>query len=262
MDLLFAIQMLLVGVGVGVVSAALGIGGGILMVPAFITFIDGMDMNTAKGSSSFIIMFVAAYNAYRMNRGDMRSPWQVAAWLSAGSIVGGLFGGWITGLMSDTAVTWVFVALLGFAALRTFFLQPPLVLEEDVRRRRVPSLIAGFAAGIVGGATGTGGGAILVPLALWIGIVSNARVVALSNTVMVATAAAATLAHALSEQSVTLPWTVGLVNVAVAPLVFAGALAGAPLGRRINAMLSLPRRRVVMGVFLLVIAVRLLVRAL
>ena len=254
--------MLVVGVGVGVVSAALGIGGGVLMVPAFITFVDGMDMNTAKGSSSFIIIFVAAYNAYRMNRGDMRSPWQVAAWLAAGSIVGGLFGGWVTGLMSDAAVTWIFVALLAFAALRTFFLEPPVVLEQDVRSRQVPSIIAGFLGGLVGGATGTGGGAILVPLALWIGIVSNARVVALSNTVMIATAVAATLAHALSEPSTTLPWTYGLVNVAMAPLVLAGALAGAPIGRRINAMLSLPRRRVVMGLLLLVIAARLMMRAL
>lgn len=256
------IFLALVGILVGIVSAALGIGGGTIMVPAFIIVFPDMDLNTAKGSSLLIITFVAAYNSFKMNRGHMRSPWSVIGLVAAGSLVGGYLGGWTTSLMSDRVVAWIFIGLLGFAAARTFMLEPPSVSEERVRRRRMLSIAIGLATGFVSGATGTGGGAILVPMALWAGIVSNERVVALSNTVMIATCASGTLAHAMGDATFDMAWTYGLVNVSFAPVVVVAALMAAPLGRWINYRLTLPRRRAVMGVLLLLIALRLLGRAL
>lgn len=260
MDLNLFVLLLAVGAGVGIVSAALGIGGGVLMVPAFLYVIPDMDINTAKGSSLLAIVFVAGFNSWRMNRGEMKNPWNVAAAIAAGAIVGGFAGGWLTGLMSDTAVTWVFVALLAFAAPRIFFLQPRMVHEEDVRQRQGAAALIGLASGLVAGATGTGGGAILVPLALWAGLVSNERVVALSNTVMAASAAAGTVAHLTSERTMDTASTYGLVSVSLAPVVVVAAVAIAPLGRWIDGHLSFNRRRVVMGTLLFVIAARLIYR--
>ena len=100
-----------------------------------------------------------------------------------------------------------------------------------------------------------------VPLALLAGIVSNERVVGLSNMVMVATCAAASVAHFRAEQVFAgMPGTVGKVCLSLAPLVFVGSQIGSPLGRRINEKLSLRRRRVVLGILLMVIAVRLAYR--
>jgi uncharacterized membrane protein YfcA len=219
-----------------------------------------MDIHTAKGTSLFIIMFVAAMNAWRMNGAHMAAHIRLGGVIAIGSIVGGFLGGWITSRMSDAGATWVFVALLGFAGLRTFFLKERKVEEAEVRKRAPAAVAIGFAAGFVGGATGTGGGAILVPLALWAGIVSNARVVALSNTVMVAMAASGALAHAIADKTTALEYTVGQVDLALAPLVFIGAQVVRPAGRKVNAWLTLPRRRVVMGLMLVIIAVRLVMR--
>jgi uncharacterized protein len=257
---LFYLGMIALGGAVGLISTALGLGGGIVMVPAFVQFVPGMDINTAKGTSLFIITFVAAINAWRMNGAHMREHLRLGGVISIGSIAGGFLGGWMTSQMSDAAATWVFVALLGFAGLRTFFLRERVVYEEEVRKRAPAAIAIGFAAGFVGGATGTGGGAILVPLALWAGIVSNLRVVALSNTVMVATAASGAFAHALADKTTALSYTIGQVDYALAPLVFIGAQLARPYGRKVNAWLTLPRRRVVMGVLLIVIAVRLVMR--
>ena len=259
---IFVVTMLAVGAGVGIVSAALGIGGGTLMVPAFLWLVPQMDINTAKGSSLFAIVFVSGFHAWEARRAGIRSPWDVVAACAGGSIVGGYAGGAFTALLSDTAVTWIFIAVLAVVAFRTFFLQQPWVDEANVRRRIALSILIGVAAGLVGGGTGTGGGAILVPLALWASIVSNERVVALSNTVMVATSAAGALAHALAEQKMDLPYTYGLVNVSLAPLVCVAAIAATRPGRWLNEQLSLPRRRIVMGTLLVVIAVRLAIDAL
>lgn len=261
MDLVtFAIAMLAVGACVGVMSAALGVGGGILMVPAFLYAIPGMDMNTAKGSSLLVIAFVAAYNSLRLNRGHMRTPWEVVIAVVAGSVVGGYVGGWTTSMMSDRTVTGIFVLLLFVIGVRMFFLKPRTVHEGEVRRRGALSALIGVSSGYVAGATGTGGGAVLVPMTLWAGIASNERIVAFSNTVMAATAAAGAAAHFFAPKTTELAWTYGMVDVALVPLVFMGAVVSFPLGRRINAILSFERRRIVMGVLLVGIAVRLLYR--
>lgn len=262
MTLSFVLGMVGLGLSVGVVSNALGIGGGIIMVPAFIETIDGMDAHTAKGTSLLIITFVAAVNSWRLNRGHADKQWPAAIALAAGSIVGGYFGGWVTQFMPSQTVMIILAAFAVLIGVRTFFVEPRRVEADAVRRRSAVAAGIGALAGAISGMTGIGGGAILVPLALITCLATNERVVALSNLVMVATCASATMAHLFNEQTTDLPWTYGQVNVALAPLVFIGSQTAGPFGKWINDHLTLPRRKAVMGTLLIAIAVRLMWRAL
>lgn len=259
-SVLFAAGMGALGLGVGVLAAGLGLGGGVLMVPAFLTFIPGMDSHTAKGTSLFVIIFVAAYNAWQLNRGHRDKALPVAGCIAAGSMVGVYVGTWVTSLLSDSAVSLVFAAFVIVTGTRTLFIESKAVRSEEVRAHYGISALIGVAMGLVSGATGIGGGGVMVPLALMAGIVSNARVVALSNSVMVVTCIVGTIAHARGPQTFTHPWTVGQVYLAVAPMVVLGALVGAPLGRALNRHLTLARRKWVMGLLLLVIAARMVYR--
>jgi uncharacterized protein len=259
-SIVFIVLMLIAGAGAGIASAGLGLGGGIIMVPAFLTFVPGMDAHTAKGTSLFIIIFIALPNAWLLNRHLPARPWRLAGLMASGSIIGGYSGAWITALMSEDAVLWIFIALLGGLALRTFCLEPRQVQQEDLRRRNVAPVLIGLLAGVVGGATGTGGGLVLVPLALYAGLVTNDRVVGLSNMVIVMTSIAGTLAHLRAPEIHLSDWTVGQVYFPVVPLAILGARFGSILGLRINAMLTLPRRRVTMGIVLFMIALRLFFR--
>jgi uncharacterized membrane protein YfcA len=258
---IFILELALLGAAVGIVSAALGIGGGTLMVPAFLALYPGMDINTAKGSSLLAILFVTAYQSWEARRAGVKTPWGVVIMCAIGSVGGGYASGALTALMPDDVVTWIFIGLLLFAGIRTFFLKQHTVREDEVRKRDAIAVGIGFVAGLVGGGTGTGGGLVLVPLALWAGIASNERVVALSNTVMVATSAAGALAHAMAEKTYDTPWTVGRVDLALAPIVCIAAIACTRPGRWINAQLSLPRRKAVMGTILVLIALQLAARA-
>lgn len=258
MDLtVYILGMLLLGTGVGIISGSLGLGGGIIMVPAFIAFIPDMDPHTAKGTSLFIIIFVALLNAWRQTRKWEARPWHLAAYLAAGSIVGGYLGSWITNLLSGQIVLGIFIVLLVVLAWRTFFIQPREVNEDSLQQRRIISVLIGLFAGFAGGATGTGGGSVLIPLALLAGIVSNNRAVGLSNMVMVATAIAGSIANLQTEAIYASEWTYGLIAFNLVPLIFIGSQIGSPIGRRLNTRLTLERRRVVMGVFILVITLRL-----
>jgi len=259
---LFILGMLLLGAGVGLVSAALGLGGGILMVPAFITFVPGMDAHTAKGTSLFIIIFVAALNTWRLNRGHRDRHWDVAGAMAAGSVAGGYLGAWITAQLSDDAVISIYIVFLLAAAVRTFLIQSISIRADNVRRSHGVAAAIGLGAGAVGGGTGTGGGLLMVPLALMAGIITNERVVALSNTVMVATAIAGSVAHAGAAKTTDLPWTFGHISFALAPLVFLGSQIAAPWGQRLERHLTLKRRKIVMGVLLLAISARLVYQVL
>lgn len=258
----FHIEMLVLGAGVGLTSAALGLGGGVLMVPAFLEFVPDINPHTAKGTSLFIIIFVASLNSWRLNRRVSRKGWGLSALIAAGSIVGSVLGVWITSLVSAKTVLWCFVAVMGALGVRTFLIEPRDVSEEMLGEHRVFALFIGLTTGLVAGATGIGGGAVLVPLALIAGITTNNRVVALANMVMVPTSIAGTLAHLAAPQTADLPWTYGQVCFGLAPLVFLGSQLAAPFGERLNHKLTLPQRKVIMGVVLMIIVARLVYRAL
>jgi uncharacterized membrane protein YfcA len=83
--------ILLVGFAVGIVSGVVGIGGGILFVPALIWLL-GMSQHRAQGTSiGALLLPVGAFaflEYYRKGNADIR----VALLLAAGFLVGGYFG--------------------------------------------------------------------------------------------------------------------------------------------------------------------------
>jgi uncharacterized membrane protein YfcA len=83
--------LLLVGLVVGMVSGVVGIGGGILFVPALVG-IAGMSQHKAQGTSLGALLapvgIFAFVEYYRKGNADLR----VALLLAAGFLVGGYFG--------------------------------------------------------------------------------------------------------------------------------------------------------------------------
>jgi uncharacterized membrane protein YfcA len=83
--------ILLVGVVVGAFSGVVGIGGGILFIPALIWLL-GMSQHKAQGTSLGALLapigLFAFWEYYRKGNADLR----VAALLALGFLVGGYFG--------------------------------------------------------------------------------------------------------------------------------------------------------------------------
>ena len=81
----------LVGIVVGLFSGVVGIGGGILFVPALIWLL-GMNQHRAQGTSLGALLLpvgiFAFFEYYRKGNADIR----VAALLAVGFLVGGYFG--------------------------------------------------------------------------------------------------------------------------------------------------------------------------
>jgi hypothetical protein len=84
-------MFLLIGLAVGAISGVVGIGGGILFVPALVWLV-GMDQHKAQGTSLGALLapvgLLAFMEYYRKGNADLR----VALLLAAGFVVGGYFG--------------------------------------------------------------------------------------------------------------------------------------------------------------------------
>jgi uncharacterized membrane protein YfcA len=84
-------MMLLIGLLVGVVSGVVGIGGGILFVPALV-WLAGMSQHKAQGTSLGALLapvgILAFLEYYRKGNADLR----VALLLAVGFLVGSYFG--------------------------------------------------------------------------------------------------------------------------------------------------------------------------
>lgn len=85
------ILLVLIGVVAGTLSGLLGIGGGIVLVPALI-FLFGYSQHLAQGTTLALMVppigILAAWTYYR--EGNVNLP--AAAWMCAGFVVGGLLG--------------------------------------------------------------------------------------------------------------------------------------------------------------------------
>jgi len=116
-DLTAAMAVLLVAVGLltGTLAGLLGIGGGVIMVPAMIVIL-GIEPVVAKGTSVAVIVPTAIMGTIR-NRKKSNADIRVAAVVGAFGAASAVVGGTISDRMSDQVSNVMFAALLVFVAI-------------------------------------------------------------------------------------------------------------------------------------------------
>jgi hypothetical protein len=112
--------IVLVGVVVGVFSGVVGIGGGILFIPALV-WIVGMDQHRAQGTSLGALLapvgLFAFLEYYRNGNADIR----VAALLAVGFLVGAYFGADWAQMIPELVLRRVFAVSLVAIGVTMFF---------------------------------------------------------------------------------------------------------------------------------------------
>jgi uncharacterized membrane protein YfcA len=104
-------QVLFLGFAVGIFSGVVGIGGGIMLVPALVWWF-GMDQHKAQGTSLAALLLpvgaLAFWNYYKAGNADLR----IGLLLAAGFTVGGFFGGVGAQYVPDLWLRRIFAAIL------------------------------------------------------------------------------------------------------------------------------------------------------
>src|ERR1043166_3274577 len=118
------VTLLLIGLAAGFMSSMVGIGGGLIIVPALVLFY-GMDQKVAQGTSLVIITLpVTAAGAYTYYKsGNVSLP--SCLFVAASFLVGGYIGGILANRMDTNTVRKVFAVFMILVSLKMLFLDKP-----------------------------------------------------------------------------------------------------------------------------------------
>jgi hypothetical protein len=236
-------------IAAGLLGALLGLGGGIIVVPA-LTLLLGVDIRYAIGASliSVIATSCAAGSSYVKDRW---SNIRLGMFLEPGTTIGAMVGAFIAGLLNPQWLHLIFAALLVFVtasmlrqrdqggradapndpladALRLHGSVPSAQGggegESSYRvHHALPGLLGGGGAGLVSGLLGVGGGLLKVPLmTLAMGVPLKAAT-ATSNFMIGVTGAASAGVY----------FSRGDIDPVIAGPVAVGVLIGATIGARL-----------------------------
>lgn len=259
-------MMLLTGAVGGVIAGMLGVGGGIVIVPVLDLVLAAMDvdssvrMHVAVATSLATIIPTAisssrAHNAKGAVDHDQLKRWGVAIFL--GAIAGVLLASHVTG---D-----VLSAVFGIVALLVA-IKMLLPLEGRHLAKAIPNGPAGqlipFTIGGVSSMMGIGGGTLSVPIMTLFNFPIH-RAVGTAALFGLLISAPATVAFVVAGWNVEdlPPGSLGYVNLIGLAIIAPVSYFTAPWGARIAHALSKRQLGILFGLFLAVVAARMLIRA-
>jgi len=108
--------VLAIGLCAGVLSGIMGVGGGIIMVPAMV-FLLGLSQHMAQGVSLLVIMPTAVVGAWTLYKKGLVN-FRLAVYLAAGSIIGSLAGARLAQDIPGIQLKQIFGAFLVFSGCR------------------------------------------------------------------------------------------------------------------------------------------------
>lgn len=110
---------LALGLAVGLVSAYMGVGGGVVAVPAF-TLLLGMPQQLAQGTSLAVILVAAPTGAFEHARhGNV--VWAMVPGLALGAVIGGPLASWLVQGLPQALLSRTFAVLLLVNAAYTWW---------------------------------------------------------------------------------------------------------------------------------------------
>ena len=111
------IILLVIGLIAGILSGFVGVGGGVVIVPALIYFL-GLTQHQAQGTSLFILLLPVGLLAVNNYSKTGNINWTYGIIIALAFIIGGYFGSKISLRISPGKVKFVFGILMAYVAFR------------------------------------------------------------------------------------------------------------------------------------------------
>ena len=255
--------MPVLGLIAGFLSGLLGIGGGIVLVPALIYLLPTIeDVNEANVTllaiaTSLFTIVITAFSSGRSHfkRGNVDFKLALPVVLSVA--VSSILATQVASKMSSSSLTLIFAILLMTLALHMLTGRKKLV-EQDITPARWQLLLGGTGTGFLAAIAGLGGGAILVPYLSHIGtnIRKSIGTAAVCGMVVAFFGSAG---YMLSGWH----WTdsgqfIGYVHWPSAVLIMLFSYFAAPLGVKVGQKLDQMQLKKVFAVFMMLVSTKLL----
>ena len=230
------LTVIALGLAVGILVGLLGIGGGVVLVPAMVYLLH-YDQHLAQGTSLFILLPPIGLGALRDYWKNGQVDLRAGLFCALGFLLGGYGGGRVAVPMDSRHLRGVFGCFLILSAIllwrktqskRTSSASAQDGLRKSYLRDSGIFLIAGLC-GFAAGMVGIGGGVLLVPLLGLLFGFSQHRAQGTSLVALIPPTGL--LAFWTYAQAGYVSWQTGLLLI---PGVFLGGIAGAKLAGRLN----------------------------
>ena len=134
MDIQSILIVILIGVAAGMLSGLVGIGGGLVIVPALVYFL-GFSQHTAQGTSLAMILLPVGIFAvifyYKQGHVDIKVVWLLAV----GFIIGSALGSKVALNLPQETVKKIFAVLMILIAVKMLFLDK--VIKEKASSQTI-----------------------------------------------------------------------------------------------------------------------------
>jgi len=260
---------------VGVISAMVGVGGGVFIVPLLtLAPVDNLTSQQAVGTSLATIVFTSLASTVAYSR-QRRIDYKIGLILMITTVPGSSLGAYLTTIVSNQLLGTIFGFFITALSLQMMFKAKPTQSEPSpsapkknrlrVWHRRIvdsrgtvfeykANVALGFALGFLGGLSsgflGIGGGAVLVPIMHYLVNIPMHVCVATSMFIMIFTSVSGVATHL----------SLGNVNLDYATPLILGVIFGAQLGAYLARRTSGENLKKIFGIVLLVVGVRMILK--
>ena len=261
-SLFFIFTYLVIGAFAGIIAGLLGVGGGIVVVPALVWvfaaqgFPQESIMHLALGTSLASIIFTSVSSSVAHHRRGA-VDWAVVKSITPGILIGTFGGAFLAAKLSTGFLKGFFVVFLYYVSTQM------LLNIKPKAHRQIPGTPgmfgAGFGIGAVSSLVGIGGGTLSVPFMLWCNVAMHTAVgtsaaigfpIALAGTVgYIVNGLGTPNLPSLTLGYVSLPALVGIAGV---------SFLTAPYGAKLAHKLPVATLKRCFALFILAMATRML----
>ena len=132
MDTQTILIIIMVGIAAGILSGLVGVGGGIIIVPALVYFI-GFSQKTAQGTSLAMIMLPVGIFGVMQYYKHGHVDFKIVGLLAIGFLAGSFFGSKIALSISQETLKKVFAVLMILIAIKMLFLDKAGKPENETK---------------------------------------------------------------------------------------------------------------------------------
>lgn len=253
--------LILTGAFAGILAGLLGVGGGIVLVPAFLLVFTeagfgGPDVMQLCLATSLATIIVTSMRSVMAHHRKGAVDWDILRGWALGIGFGALIGVLTVGALRTQVLQLIFAGLVIIIATYMAVSRPHWRLADEMPRgwkRRIISPFIGFFSVLLG----IGGGSIGVPLMTLHGRPIH-KAVATAAGFGVLIAVPSVIAFLFVPITNAPPFTVGSVNIPVFLLTIAMTLITAPIGANLAHKTDAARLKRIFAVFLLLVALNML----
>ncbi|EPF8140096.1 sulfite exporter TauE/SafE family protein [Providencia rettgeri] len=228
---------LAIGALIGLIISTTGVGGGVIVLP-ILTYFFGLNALAAVATANFLsmLMKVSSYMHFRLGNIPFKGALIVLAIMLPSTFLSSLFVTWLGGLPGyEKQVEWGINLLVAAAIIfslylfvqRMFFVS--IIKQEAAKGDQLKSMaVPAVLAGVVLGATGVGGGVVVLPMLLRYMQLNIKQAIGTSIFVTTVLSGSSALAYAQD----------GYTDLKLALILCAGALIVMPLAKYLLIRLS------------------------